>query len=264
MLRLLRLASTPPSRLQWPLAWIQGHALCCSRWKQDPATCTPDTQWFGSSLFPAQAACQHVLGTDLLHSQLYLFGSHYFSACPAISLGFTFTFFFCVPRYISGLNLPLLRPQLYLWGSPSSSAFPTISLRFTVFFAFQAISLGFTFVFFCASSYISGVHRLLHLRSQLYLWGQLSSSSAFPATSLGFTFLFLCVRSYISGVHFLLLHSQLYLWGLSSSTFPTVPLGFTLFIICIPRYISGVHLLFCVPDGPVKTLTDCPRAAKGR
>ena len=116
-----------------------------------------------------------------------------------MSLGFTF--FFCVPSYISGVHLLLLRSQLYLWGSPSS--------------AFPAISLGFTF-FFCVPSYISGVHLLL-LRSQLYLLG--SPSSAFPATSLGFTFF--CVPSYISGVHLLLLLCS-----------PAISLGFTFFFFC--------------------------------
>ena len=136
---------------------------------------------------------------------------------------------FCVPSYISGVH-------------HSSSAFP---------------------------SYISGVHLLLLLRSQLYLWGSPSSSSAFPAISLGFTilllplrsqlclwgspfFFFFCVPSYISGVH----HS-------SSSAFPAISLGFTFFFFCVPSYISGVHhsssafpaislgftfFFFCVPS----------------
>ena len=101
---------------------------------------------------------------------------------------------------------------------------------------FPAISLGFTFFFFCVPSYISGVHLLLLLCSQLYLWGSPSASAfpaislgspapAFPAISLGFTFL-------------LLVHSQLYLWG---SLF---------FFLCIPSYISGVSLFFflCIPS----------------
>ena len=102
------------------------------------------------------------------------------------------------------------------------------------------------FFFFCVHSYISGVHLLLLLRSQLYLWG---SPSAFTAISLGFTFFFFCVHSYIYGVHLLillllLLRSQLYVWGSpsSSSVFPAISLGFT-FSFCVPSYISWVHLL---------------------
>ena len=122
------------------------------------------------------------------------------------------------------LILLLLRSQPHLWGSPSSSAFP-------------AVSLDFTFFFFCVPSCISGLHLLLLLRSQLYLWASPSSSSAFPAVSLGFTFFsFFCVLRYISGVHLLLflLRSQLYFWGSpspssSSSVFPAISLGFTIF-----------------------------------
>ena len=120
------------------------------------------------------------------------------------------------------------------------------------------------FFFFCVHSYISGVHLLLLLRSQLYLWG---SPSAFTAISLGFTFFFFfffCVPSYISWVHLLLLCSQLYLLGSpSSSVFPAISLRFTFFFFCVSSYIFGVHhssssafpatslgftFFFCVPS----------------
>ena len=143
---------------------------------------------------------------------------------PAISLGFTFFFFFCIPSYISGVH----------HSSSSSSEFP-------------ATSLGFTFFFFYVPSYISGVHLLL-LSSQLHLWGSPSSSSSvFPATSLRFTIPLL-----------LLPRSQLHLWGSpsSSSAFPATSLGFTIllllpsklylwgspfFFFCVPSYILGFH-----------------------
>ena len=110
--------------------------------------------------------------------QLYLWGSPSSSSSSAS------------PSYISGVHLLLLRPELHFWVSPFFFFFllpsPPTSLGFTFFFffcvpqhcflgspssssAFPVVSLGFTFFFFCVPTYISRVHLLLLLRSQLYL-----------------------------------------------------------------------------------------------
>ena len=165
----------------------------------------------------------------LLHSQPYLWGSPFF-----------FFSFFCIPSYISEVHhsssssafpaiflgftflLLLLHSQLCLWGSPffffiSPAIISGVHLRLL---RSSALSLGFTFFFFCVP--------------QLYLWG--SPSSAFPAISLGFTILLLLLRS------------KLYLWGSpSSSAFPATSLGFT-FFFCIPSYISGIHISSSFPN----------------
>ena len=89
---------------------------------------------------------------------------------------------------------------------------------------FVFIFLGFTVFFsFCIPSCISWVHH-----SSSALTAISSFSSAFPAMSLGFTIL----------LFFLLMRSQLYLWG---SPF---------FFFCIPSNISGVHhsFFFCIPS----------------
>ena len=159
---------------------------------------------------------------------------------PTISLGFTFfvscvpsyislgfTFFFCVPNYISWVDLlcshlwaslsssPVF-PAKFLWGSPSSSVFQATYLWGSPSSSsgFPAIFLEFTF-FFCAPS---------------YMWGSPSSSSVFPAISLGFI------------IFLLLMCPQLYLWGSPSSlVFPAISLGFTilLFLLCFQLYFWG-------------------------
>ena len=70
--------------------------------------------------------------------------------------------------------------------------------------------------FFCIHSLISEVHH--------FMWDFSYSSSVFPATSLGLTIL---------GEIFLLLRSQLGLWG--------SPSWVRLFFFCVPSNVSGVH-----------------------
>ena len=130
----------------------------------------------------------------------YISGFTFFFFVPSYISGFAFFFF--TPSYISGFisfsasSFPAISVgspsssyssafPVHLWGTPSSSS-PAISLG-SPSSSSPAISLGFTF-FFCVPSYISGVYILL-LRSKLYLWGSLSSSSSstFPVISLGFT-----------------------------------------------------------------------------
>ena len=114
----------------------------------------------------------------ILCSQLFLWASPSspFSAFPAISLDFTSPLLFlrcqlyllalpfsfsCVPSYISGLHhysSSSMFPAIYFSGlrnSSSVSVFP---------------ALGFTFFPFCLPSYISALHLLFLLRSQVYLW----------------------------------------------------------------------------------------------
>ena len=128
--------------------------------------CVPQLYLSGSPLLRSPAVSLGFTFFFFCVPQLYLWGSPSSSAfpicisgvhllllrSPVVSLGFTF--FFCLP-------------QLYLWGSPSSSAFPScisginlfllpsyisgvhLLLLLLLLLRSPAVSLGFTFFFFC-------------------------------------------------------------------------------------------------------------------
>ena len=88
-----------------------------------------------SSAFPAVPLGFIIILRLLLRSQLYHWGSTFFS-------------FFCVPSCISGVH-----------HSSSSSTFPAISLGFVILLLRSQLYLwGSSFFFFCILSYISEVH----------------------------------------------------------------------------------------------------------
>ena len=174
----------------------------------------------------------YFLGSCERHSKLRNTDVHHFETC-----GSPF-FFFCVPKLdLWGSSFFFCVPQLYVWGSPffffffclpryisgvhhssSSSASPAISLGFTILLLLLRSPdrpLGFTILFLLRSSArpLGFTILLLLLRS--------------PARSLGFTILFLLLRSPARSLGFtiiLLLRTQLDLWGSL----------FFFFFVCVP------------------------------